>query len=330
MLGENAQGKTNVLEAIYLLATLRSFRGAGGAQMVRSGEAGYFVGGRVDDTRDLSIYWSAGKRRITMNQEPIRSLSDFLGCLRAVVFCAEDLQLIKGASRIRRRFLDFLLAQTEPAYLPLLQRYMRTLRSRNALLKCSDLEPGLMESFSRELIRAGNEIIERRRRLLPKVSALARLAYRRVSNDAEEFRFLYRPSVQQDFAAELERSRDREVRYRSTTVGPHRDDFSLLLDGRDASQFGSEGQKRSAAISLKTAQAEYLAGVLGGPPILLIDDVMGELDLRRRSGLLPLLEKAGQERGQVFMTCTEENWPQEMGRRLHRWRVVGGTVRPAN
>lgn len=332
MLGENAQGKTNVLEAIYLLATLRSFRGAGGTQMVRSGEAGYFVGGRVmgDGARDLSLYWSASKRRITMDQEPIRSLSDFLGCLRAVVFCAEDLQLIKGVSRIRRRFLDFLLTQTEPAYLPLLQRYMRTLRSRNALLKRSDLEPGLMESFSQELIRAGNEIIEWRRRLLPKVSALARLAYRRVSNDAEEFRFLYRPSVRQDFAAELGQSKDREIRYRSTIVGPHRDDFSLLLDGRDAAQFGSEGQKRSAAISLKTAQAEYLAGVLGGPPILLIDDVMGELDLRRRSGLLPLLEKAGQERGQVFMTCTEENWPQEMGRRLHRWRVVGGTVRPAD
>lgn len=332
MLGENAQGKTNVLEAIYLLATLRSFRGASGAQMVRSGEAGYFVGGRVvgESVRDLSLYWSAFKRQITMDQEPIQSLSDFLGCLRAVVFCAEDLQLIKGASRIRRRFLDFLLTQAEPAYLPLLQRYMRTLRSRNALLKHAKPEPGLVESFSRELIRAGKEIIERRRRLLPKVSDLARLAYRRISNDAEEFRFLYRPSVRQDFAAELNRSKDREVRYRSTTVGPHRDDFSLLLDGRDAAQFGSEGQKRSAAVSLKMAQAEYLAEVLGKPPILLIDDVMGELDLRRRSGLLPLLERARQARGQVFMTCTEENWPQEMGRRLRRWRVVGGTVRPAD
>lgn len=332
MLGENAQGKTNILEAIYLLATLRSFRGASGAQMVRSGEAGYFVGGRVvgESVRDLSLYWSAAKRQIAMDQEPIQSLSDFLGCLRGVVFCAEDLQLVKGASRIRRRFLDFLLTQTEPTYLPLLQRYMRTLRSRNALLKRADPEPGLVESFSRELILAGKEVIERRRRLLPKVSALARLAYRRISNDAEEFRFLYRPSVRQDFAAELDRSKEREVRYRSTTVGPHRDDFSLLLDGRDAAQFGSEGQKRSAAVSLKMAQAEYLAGVLGKPPILLIDDVMGELDLRRRSGLLPLLEGAWQAQGQVFMTCTEENWPREMGCGLHRWRVVGGAVRPAD
>ncbi len=329
MLGDNAQGKTNILEAVYLLATLRSFRGAGGAQMVRSGEAGYFVGGRVvdDSVHDLGLYWSAAKRRMTIDREPLRALSDFLGCLRAVVFCAEDLQLVKGTSRIRRRFLDLLLAQTDPACLPLLQRYTRTLRSRNALLKRAALAPEVLESFSRELVRAGNAIMERRTRLLPKISALARLAYRRISNDAEEFRLVYRPSVRQDFAAELEQSRAQEQRCRATAVGPHRDDLALLLNGRNAAQFGSEGQKRSAAISLKMAQAEYLAGILGGPPVLLIDDVMGELDLRRRSGLMPLLERSHQAQGQVFMTCTEENWPREIGRQLHRWRVAAGTVR---
>ena len=109
-------------------------------------------------------------------------------------------------------------------------------------------------------------------------------------------------------------------------MGPHRDEVQLLLNDQPAAQFGSEGQKRTLAIALKMAQAEYVTGIHGTPPALLIDDVMGELDVRRRSGLLPLLERAHHARGQVFMTCTEENWPRELGRDLQRWRVDGGKV----
>ena len=126
---------------------------------------------------------------------------------------------------------------------------------------------------------------------------------------------------------ELTQSRSRERTYRTTLVGPHRDDLQLLLNDRGAAQFGSEGQKRTLAIALKMAQAEYLSGIHGSPPILLIDDVMGELDSKRRSGLLPLLERAHEASGQVFMTCTEENWPRELGRELQRWQVQGGTLR---
>jgi DNA replication and repair protein RecF len=132
--------------------------------------------------------------------------------------------------------------------------------------------------------------------------------------------------VKKDFAVELAQSRARELACRFTVVGPHRDDVELLLNERSAAQFGSEGQKRSLAIALKAAQAEYLSGLHGSPPILLIDDVMGELDLKRRSGLLPLLERAHRAGGQVFMTCTEENWPRELGGELQRWRVEGGTL----
>ena len=326
ILGDNAQGKTNILEAIYLLATLRSFRGVGGAQMIRHGETGYFVGGNVvaDASRDLALYWSPSKRRITVDKEGIKVLGDFLGCLRAVVFCTEDLQLVKGTARIRRRFIDLILTQTEPDYLAMLQRYARTLRSRNALLKRPNFDPTVMEGFSRELVKTGNEIMKRRKQLLPKISALARLAYRRISNDAEDLKVQYQPNVKEDFRLELNRSQARESRYRSTVVGPHRDEIGLLLDERSGAQFGSEGQKRSIVVSLKMAQAEFLTGMAGVPPVLLIDDVMGELDLKRRSGLLPLLERSHQARGQVFMTCTEENWPRELGRRLNRWRVTDG------
>ena len=326
ILGDNAQGKTNILESIYLMATLRSFRGVGGAQMIRHGEPGYFVGGTVvgEATRELSLYWSPSKRQIRVDREGVKTLSEFLGCLRAVVFCTEDLQLVKGTARIRRRFIDLILTQTESSYLPLLQRYARTLRSRNALLKRPVSDPAVLEGFSRELVKTGNEIMSRRARVFPKISALARLAYRRISNDAEDLKVQYQPNVKEDFRVELNRSQARESRYRSTVVGPHRDEVALLLDERSGTQFGSEGQKRSMVISLKMAQAEFLTGIVGVPPLLLIDDVMGELDLKRRSGLLPLLERSHQARGQVFMTCTEENWPRELGRRLNRWRVVQG------
>ncbi len=328
MLGDNAQGKTNVLEAIYLMATLRSFRGVGGAQMIQHGKSGYFAGGKVvgRTTHEIKMYWSLRERKLSLDAQPVRKLMDYVGVLRAVVFCTEDLQLVKGTARARRRFLDLLLSQTHPTYLPLLQRYARTLRSRNALLKQRVVDEMALDGFSRELVKCGEEIVKLRHQLAPRISPLARLAYRRISNDAEELRLEYRPSVEKNYALELAQSRPKERTNRMTLVGPHRDDIELYLNDRPAAQFGSEGQKRTLAIALKMAQAEYLSGLHGAPPILLIDDVMGELDLKRRSGLLPLLERSQQARGQVFMTCTEENWPRELGRELQRWQVNAGTL----
>jgi len=329
LLGDNAQGKTNILEAVYLMATLRSFRGVGGAQMIRHGAKGYFVGGNVvgQGEHEIKMYWSARERKLALDGQPVKKLADYLGTLRTVVFCTEDLQLIKGPARARRRFLDLLLAQTQPGYLPLLQRYMHSVRARNALLKQRTLDETALASFSQELVKLGNEIIRARRELVPKFSPLARLAYRRISNDAEELRIEYSPSVKTDFAVELAHSRAREKSFRATLVGPHRDDLQLLLNEKSAGQFGSEGQKRTLAIALKMAQAEYLAGIHGSAPILLIDDVMGELDVKRRSGILPLLEQARKTSGQVFMTCTEENWPSELGKDLQRWEVRAGTLK---
>jgi DNA replication and repair protein RecF len=381
LLGDNAQGKTNILEAVYLLATLRSFRGVGGAQMIRHGQKGYFVGGTViggnipasltssslsanrvggegggevapgpqtenpspqpspraggeretkilasHGEREVKIYWSARERKLALDGQPVKRLGDYLGVLRAVVFCTEDLHLVKGTARARRRFLDLLLAQTQPGYLPLLQRYLRAVRARNALLKHRSTDEAALDSFSHELVDLGDQIIRQRRELAPKFSPLARLAYRRISNAAEELRIEYQPSVKKDFAVELAQSRGRERTYRSTLVGPHRDDLQLLLDEKSAAQFGSEGQKRTLAIALKMAQAEYLTGIHGSAPVLLIDDVMGELDVKRRSGFLPLLEQARKTSGQVFMTATEENWPSELGKDLQRWEVKAGTL----
>ena len=374
LLGDNAQGKTNILEAIYLMATLRSFRGVGGAQMIRHGQKGYFVGGTIvgapvtfsslsankvgeeaapvpqtqnpspppsprpgrarattiltsQSSREIKMFWSASERKLALDGRPVKKLTDYLGVLRTVVFCTEDLQLVKGAARARRRFLDLLLAQSQPGYLPLLQRYMRAVRARNALLKQRAIDEAALDSFSQELVKLGGEIIRARRELAPKFSPLVRLAYRRISNDAEELRIEYQPSVKKDFAVELAQSRNRERSYRFTLVGPHRDELQLLLNGKSAAQFGSEGQKRTLAIALKMAQAELLAGLHGSPPILLIDDVMGELDAKRRSGFLPLLESARKTCGQVFMTATGQNWPRELGQDLLRWEVKAGNLK---
>jgi DNA replication and repair protein RecF len=329
LLGRNAQGKTNILEAIYLLTTLRSFRGVGGAQMVRHDAKGYFVGATVvgQGTHEIKAYWSVRERNLTLDGKPVRRVADYLGTLRCVVFCTEDLQLVKGSARVRRRFLDLLLAQTEPAYLPLLLRYTAALRSRNALLKQPSVNEDALEGFSIEVVKLGESLIEARRRLAPRFSPLVRLAFRRIGGDADDLKLEYAPSVAGDLAVAFANSRKRERLYRTTVVGPHRDDLSMLVNGKDASEYTSEGQKRTLVIALKMAQAEYLAGLHGAPAVLLIDDVMGELDHQRRAGMLPLLNQAFRAGGQVFMTCTEDAWPDELGRDLIRWEVDAGSLK---
>jgi DNA replication and repair protein RecF len=301
----------------------------GGAQMVRHGQKGYFVSATVSSQaeHEIKIYWSPAQRKLTLDAQPVRKLGDYLGVVRAVVFCTEDLQLIKGAARLRRRFMDLLLAHTHAVYLPVLQRYTRALRSRNALLRQGCVDESALEGFTHELIGAGEQIIHFRSELLPRVAGLAREACARVARSAEPLELEYLPSVKHDFAVELARNRARERTFRSTLIGPHRDELQLRLDGKSAAKFASEGQKRSIAIALKLTQAEYLTDIHGVPPILLIDDVMGELDAKRRAAFLPLLNRVEHARSQAFMTCTEENWPQELGRGLCRWEVRAGQLK---
>lgn len=329
LLGDNAQGKTNVLEALYLLATLRSFRGVGGAQMIREGAKGYFLGATVagQGNSEIKAYWSVKDRRLTLNERPVRKLSEYLGVLRAVVFCSEDLALVKGAARSRRRFLDLILSQTAPGYLGLLMRFARALKSRNALLKSPVVDEAQLDGFTGELVAAGTELSKSRNELLPTLSPWIRDSFRRISGDADTLDLRLKPGFREDFAVALGNSRIRERQMRTTVVGPHRDDIDFLVNERSAAQFTSEGQKRTLALALKLAQAEFLASVHGTPPVLLIDDVMGELDSRRRAAFLPLLDRASRSGGQVFMTCTEESWPRDLGRGLTRWGVQAGGIR---
>ncbi len=329
LLGLNAQGKTNLLEAVYLLATLRSFRGVGNAQIIRHGQKAFFAGGLSlgQAESDIRYYWSTAQRKLTVNEKPMRRVADYLGTLRTVVFCTEDALLVIGPAKARRRFLDLLLTQTQPGYLERLHRYTEALRSRNALLKRDSPDLALLDSFTRELLVNGEKLITARRDLVKELSPLIRLSYRKIAAKPENASIAYAPSVREDFAVDLAKSKARELRYRTTLVGPHRDELTLNLDGQAAAQFASEGQKRTFAIALKMAQTDFLGGIHGSPPILLIDDVMGELDAGRRAGLMPLISRTGQALGQVFMTCTEENWPGELSGNLHRWQVKQGSLK---
>jgi len=330
ILGDNAQGKTNLLEALYLLATLRSFRGVGSAHLVRQGAKGYFLGATVigQVQRDVQLYWSTAERRVAVDRKPAQRITDYLGVIRAVVFCSEDLQLVKGTGRVRRRFLDLLLSQTQPNYLVTLQRYTRALRSRNALLRQPTLDERALEGFTRELVLAGDSITAARHALVPRLAPLVEEAHVRIAAGGEKLTLTYQPQVKHDFAVELAQSRTRERAQRLTVMGPHRDELLLHVDEQPAARFGSEGQKRTIALALKMAQATCVHQTEGSPPVLLMDDVMGELDLRRRSGLIPLLDSVAAGRGQVFMTCTEENWPRELGREIQRWQVHEGHLSP--
>ncbi len=224
--------------------------------------------------------------------------------------------------------MDLLLSQTHPVYLPLLQRYAAALRSRNALLKHPAPDPAALEGFTRQLIEAGARVDEVPPR--PCCRAFCPWPKRPTSAwpvPANNSRWNTNPPSATTSPSNWPATAPAKGPFAPTLIGPHRDELQLRLDGKSAAKYASEGQKRSIAIALKMAQAEYLTALHGAPPVLLIDDIMGELDARRRAGFLPLLSRAQHARSQVFMTCTQESWPQELGRDLRRWEVSGGTLR---
>lgn len=327
--GGNGQGKTNLLEAIYLLSTMKSFRGARHQEMIQEGHDGYFVGAAVQGEYEarVRLYRRRQDRKLTLNEEPVASLHEFLGVVKTVVFSSEDIQLVKGSAAVRRRFLDLVCAQTQPGYLKTLQNYNKAVKSRNILLKRRDCDRKVLAGFTHQVVTLGNAILDTRRRVIPKISPMARLAFRSIAEGRDEELIIeYRSSVKNDFQQDLDRLLDREFQLGSTTIGPHRDDIHLKIHHREASKFASEGQQRTLVLALKLAQIQFLHDLSGASPILLIDDVMGELDHSRRKAFIPLLEKARHGRAQVIMTCTEPDWPANLTENWQFWTVSSGKL----
>ena len=342
-LGANAQGKTNIIEALYYAAFGRSHRTSSDAELIRVGEDGAHIGlsfRRHDVPGELSFTFAHGvRRRITYAGESLRQ-RDLVGILPMVLFSPEDLFLVKGAPALRRRYLDAELSQASPAYYGELLRYTRILKQRNAVLK--DIRerlaaPEELPPWDAQLARSAAYIVTRRIAAVAQLGALSArvqavlaageelaLAYEIAGAGAEDF-------AEDDMTESLHvwynkmlcEGRARDIARAATGVGPHLDDLVLRVGGMSLRSYGSQGQQRTGALALKLAELFYLQENIGEAPILLLDDVMSELDADRRRALLDFIRH---EHIQTFITATDAAYfPAE---RMGTYRYVeAGTVR---
>jgi DNA replication and repair protein RecF len=339
LLGENGQGKTNLLEAIYVLATLKPLRAVRLAELIRFGEARATVAGDFEGpggVRTVGVQIAAGGRTAFLDGKPQEKLDGYFEGLAAVCFAPDDLLLVKGGPEGRRRFLDRAAFNRWPAVLGEAREYVRALRSRNAALRnaAADVEA----SFRGPLVRAAARLLVRRRELILELAPRVRAAFAEISGPgAPEARFDYRPAAgmridagEAEIAArlaeilELRIERDREKGY--TSAGPHMDDLVLALDGKGAKLYGSQGQQRALVLALKIAEIENLRSAIGRPPLLLLDDVSSELDPAKNRYLLGYL--AGLP-AQAFLTSTDRRLLEPAaGPETVFYEVENGVVSP--
>ncbi|MGI6603746.1 MAG: DNA replication/repair protein RecF [bacterium] len=300
--GANGQGKSNLLEAIFVLATGKSFRTNYDAELARLGTFGFALGARVEKTTgELSIVlrWRVGRgKTLSLDREEQPRLANLFGKVTAVAFSPEDLAMVKGGPEMRRRALNLLLLQTSPTYYHYLREYNRVLSQRNTYLKhlpptaSSELA---LEAWDSELTRQGAEVIQRRRTALAELAPWVEERYRELSSGGK-LAVAYVPNVplsaetdskevEASFMQLLVKNRREELHRGITLSGPQRDDIQFLLEGRDLKSYGSQGEQRTAALAWKLAEVEYIYARTGDYPLLLLDDVYSELDPERRSYL---------------------------------------------
>src|ERR1051326_8389964 len=266
-LGRNGQGKTSILEAACILLRLQSQRSATLAPVLRFGESSFGVPGRIENHR-LEFRYSALRRKVSIDEVEQRTFGEYLSLARVVSFATTDIELVRGGSDSRRRYLDFLGSQIDPLYRPSLRSYERALRSRNALLKAAQPRPREIAAYDQPLIEHGAKLSAMRARLVERLAPLAADAHEKVSGVAEDLALRFEPGNDADFARDLRDSHARELRLRQTIVGPHRDDIELQVQGKKAPQYASEGQHRTVALALKIAQAELFTQEEGAPRLL--------------------------------------------------------------
>lgn len=324
--GENGQGKTNLLEAIYLAGTLRSFRASRNDEMISWGESGCEVRARVVKDGLERVYRVAlgGARRVVeLDGKVPRSLGDYFGDFNVVLFAPEDLRVPRGGPAHRRRFLDRSVFNRRPAFLEDAQRYVRILKNRNAHLRDGKIDEALLDVYDEQLVAAGNAVSAARRSYLAELEPRFAAGYREITDSGIAAGLAYR-AHDEDLASALRDGRRRDLARRQTGSGPHVDDVDFLLDGRVARAFASQGQLRALVLAWKTAEMQLLRDVHGDPPVLLLDDVSSELD-PKRSALL--FERLTRIECQSFITTTHPRHVQVLENRQD-FLAVRGVIAP--
>ena len=307
--GNNAQGKTNILEAVYLSGTTKSHRGSKDRDMIRFGEDESHIETVVEKNgisyqSDMHLKKNSPKG-IAINKMPIRKASELFGIVNLVFFSPEDLNIIKNGPAERRRFIDLELSQLDKVYLNNLSNYNRIVNQRNRLLK--ELSFGgkkelsdTLEIWEMQMVQYGERLIARRKEFVAQINEIIAKIHQKLTGGKESLQIIYEPSTGDlPFEQALKRYRDRDLRMKSTTVGPHRDDIGFLTGDMDIRRYGSQGQQRTAALSLKLSEIELVRLATHDTPILLLDDVLSELDKHRQNYLLDSIHDI-----QTLITCT--------------------------
>ena len=332
--GNNAQGKTNILEAVYFCGTTRSHRTTRDSELIRFGAQESHLRmqmkKRTIDYR-IDMHLKTGRAKgIAINGVSIRKAQELIGLGHFVFFSPEDLGIIKNGPSERRRFLDMELCQLDRIYVSALSDYNRVLQQRNRLLKDLSFRPQDMETldvWDEQLVRYGSVLIRARERFVERLGGIIRPIHRKLSGGLEEMEADYEKNTDvEGFAPAVRKGRDRDLVLKTTGTGPHRDDLSFSVNGIDIRRYGSQGQQRSAALSLKLAEIELVKEETADNPILLLDDVLSELDTGRQHYLLDSIGKI-----QTFVTCTGleeyQNSPVQIDRVFH---VENGKVTTGN
>ncbi len=305
--GDNAQGKTNILESIYLSGTTKSHKGSKDREMIRFGCEEAHIRtvvekGRLDHQIDLHLKKSRSKG-IAIDQLPIKKASQLFGILNLVFFSPEDLNIIKNGPSERRRFLDVELCQLDRVYLHYLTKYNKILNQRNRLLKDISHHAGLLDTldiWDLQLVKCGRHIIEVRQSFIEKLNVIIIDIHRKLSGGKETLILKYEPdAAADDLEEKLKKCRERDLKLGQTGAGPHRDDLLFSIHETDIRRFGSQGQQRTSALSLKLAELTLVKESISETPILLLDDVLSELDSSRQNFLLNSIHDI-----QTLITCT--------------------------
>lgn len=305
--GSNAQGKTNILEAIYLSGTTKSHRGSKDKDMIQFGfqESHIRIFTEKQEKKfQIDLHLKKNRTKgIAVNQIPIKKASELFGILNIVLFSPEDLNIIKNGPFERRRFMDLELCQLDKIYLNDLAKYNRVLNQRNRLLKDIHFKPELRDTlfvWDMQLLEYGRRIIKRRREFVCQLNEIVAGIHEKISGGKEKIILAYDSNIQEEqFEQELKRTQEKDLKAGLTTTGPHRDDLLFSIDDIDLRKFGSQGQQRTSALSLKLSEIELVKKVTKEPPVLLLDDVLSELDSSRQNHLLNSIKDI-----QTIITCT--------------------------